>query len=134
MNDSGSYAAQSKVRLRHDGRKSNGCHRKTDWGPADAASAFFNDSVPDIEKKQPEETRSCIKDSFSASSESFVECLASARQSSNEELCEGDLFKIDIRVQGVPQNAVLEDQGRATKIQDLVHTEHNPEQNLSLLT
>ena len=40
------------------------------------------------------------------------------KQSSSEQSCsEGDLFKMDLRVQGV-----LQDQGRATKIQDLVHT------------
>ena len=45
------------------------------------------------------------------------------KQSSSEKSCaEGDLFKTDLRVQGVPQNAVLEDQGRVTRIQDLVHT------------
>ena len=45
------------------------------------------------------------------------------KQSSSENSCaEGDLFKTDLRVQGVPQNAVLEDQGRVTRIQDLVHT------------
>ena len=33
--------------------------------------------------------------------------------SGTEESCaEGDPFKIDLRVQGVPQNAVIEDQGR----------------------
>ena len=31
-------------------------------------------------------------------------------------------LKIDLRVQAVPQNAALEDQGRMTKIQILVHT------------
>ena len=37
--------------------------------------------------------------------------------SSCEKSCaEGGTFKIDLRVQGVPQNAVLEDQGRMTKI------------------
>ena len=41
------------------------------------------------------------------------------RQSSNEQSCaERDLFKIDLSVQEVPQNAVLEDQGRVTKSQD----------------
>ena len=35
---------------------------------------------------------------------------------------EGDPFKTDLHLQGVPQNAVLEDKGRVTKIQDLVHT------------
>ena len=45
------------------------------------------------------------------------------KQSSSEQSCEeGDLFKIDLRVERVPQIAVLEDQGRVTKIQDLVHT------------
>ena len=39
------------------------------------------------------------------------ECLASAARQINH-----------LRVQGVTQNAVLEDQGRVTKIQDLVHT------------
>ena len=38
-------------------------------------------------------------------------------------MCEGrDLFKINLRVQGVPQSAGLEDQGRLTKIRDLVKT------------
>ena len=45
------------------------------------------------------------------------------KRSSNEQSCaEGDLFKIDLRLQGVAQNAVVEDQGRVTKIEDLVHT------------
>ena len=45
------------------------------------------------------------------------------QQSSTEDSrAEGDPIKIDLRVQGVPQNAVLEDQGRVTKIQDLVQT------------
>ena len=45
------------------------------------------------------------------------------KQSSSEQSCaEEDLFKIDLRVQGVPPTAVLEDQVRVTKIQDLVHT------------
>ena len=45
------------------------------------------------------------------------------KQSSNEQSCaEGDFSKIDLHVQAVPHNAVLEDQGRVTKIQDLVHT------------
>ena len=43
-------------------------------------------------------------------------------KSSSEQQCgEGDLFKFDLRVQTVPQNAVLQDQGRVTKTQDLVH-------------
>ena len=41
---------------------------------------------------------------------------------SEQSWVEGDLFKIDLRVQGVPQNAVPEDQGRVTKIRDLVKT------------
>ena len=41
------------------------------------------------------------------------------KPSSNEQSCaERDLFKIDLSVQEVPQNAVLEDQGRVTKSQD----------------
>ena len=45
------------------------------------------------------------------------------KQSSSEQSCaEADFFKIDLRVQGVPLNAVPEDQGRVTKIQDLVYT------------
>ena len=43
--------------------------------------------------------------------------------SCSEKPCaEGDLFKIDLHVQEVPKNAVLEDQGRMTKIQNLVNT------------
>ena len=43
--------------------------------------------------------------------------------SSNDKSCaEGDLFKIDRRVQGDPQNAAFEGQGRTTKAQDLVKT------------
>ena len=53
------------------------------------------------------------------------------KQSSSEQSCaEGDLFKFDLGVQGVPQNAVLEDQERVTKTQDLVHmlgTQHRTE-------
>ena len=45
------------------------------------------------------------------------------KQFSNEQSCaEGDRFKIDLRVQGVPHKEVLEDQGRVTKIQDLALT------------
>ncbi len=45
------------------------------------------------------------------------------KQSSSEQSCaEGDLFKIDPRVQGVPQNAVLEDQGKVPNVRDLVNT------------
>ena len=42
------------------------------------------------------------------------------KQTSSEQTCaEGDLFKINLRVQGVPQNAVLQDQGRRTTEQIL---------------
>ena len=42
---------------------------------------------------------------------------------SSEKSCtEGNLFKIDLRVQGHPQTAVLEDPGRMTKIRHLVKT------------
>ena len=45
------------------------------------------------------------------------------QQSSTEQSCaEGDPFEIDLRVQGVPQDAALEDQQRLTKTQDLMHT------------
>ena len=56
------------------------------------------------------------KDSYATtSSESCVEdCLASAARQT--------IKQIDLRVQETPQNAALEDQGRVTKIQDLVHT------------
>ena len=41
--------------------------------------------------------------------------------SSSEKSCaEEDLLKIDLRVQGVRQSALLEDQGRMTKIRELV--------------
>ena len=57
------------------------------------------------------------------------------KQSSNEQSCaERDLFKIDLRVQGVPQNAVLEDQGRAPKIQDVVHTLRTQYRTESVIT
>ena len=56
-------------------------------------------------------------------------------QSSKEQSCaERDLFKIDLRVQGVPQNAVLEDQGRAPKIQDVVHTLRTQSRTESVIT
>ena len=32
----------------------------------------------------------------------------------------GNSLKVDLRVQGIPEDAVLEDQGRMTKIQELV--------------
>ena len=42
------------------------------------------------------------------------------KQTSSEQTCaEGDLLKINLRVQGVPQNAVLQDQGRRTTEQNL---------------
>ena len=73
-----------------------------------------------------------LNDSVPAtSSENYVEECAwqvqhdieVQQQSSTEPSCaEGDPSKVDLRVQGVTQNAVLEDQGRVTKIQDLVHT------------
>ena len=45
------------------------------------------------------------------------------KQSSSEQSCaEGDLFKIVLCVQGVPQTTVLEDQGKMTEIRDLVNT------------
>ena len=45
------------------------------------------------------------------------------KQSSSEQSCaEGDLFKMVLRVQGVPQTTVLEDQGKMTEIRDLVNT------------
>ena len=44
------------------------------------------------------------------------------KPTSEQSWSEGNLFKVYPRVQGVSQNAVLEDQGRVTKIQDLVHT------------
>ena len=55
----------------------------------------------------------------------FEECLVSGadKQSSSEQSCaEVDFFKFDLCVQGAPLNAVLEDQGRVTKVQDLVNT------------
>ena len=45
----------------------------------------------------------------------------------------GDPFKIDLRVEGVPQNAVFEDHGRVTKIQDLVHTLRTQSQTESVV-
>ena len=57
------------------------------------------------------------------------------QQSSIEEACaEGDTFKIDCRVQGAPQSAVLEDQGRMTKIQNLVHTLRTQSRRKSVIT
>ena len=57
------------------------------------------------------------------------------QQSSTEQSCaEGDPCKIDLHVQGVPQNAVLQDQGRMTKIQDLVHTLRTQSQTESFIT
>ena len=45
------------------------------------------------------------------------------KQSSGEQSCaQEDLFKIDLHGQGVPQNAVLEDQGRMIKIRDFMKT------------
>ena len=57
------------------------------------------------------------------------------QQSSTEQSCaEGDPCKIDLHVQGVPQNAVLQDQGRMTKIQDLVHALRTESQTESVIT
>ena len=36
-------------------------------------------------------------------------------------LAEENPFKVDLRIQGIPQNAVLEEQGRMTKIRELVN-------------
>ena len=36
-------------------------------------------------------------------------------------LAEENPFKVDLRIQGIPQNAALEDQGSMTKIRELVN-------------
>ena len=57
------------------------------------------------------------------------------QQSSIEEAsAEGDTFKIGFRAQGAPQSAVLKDQGRMTKIQNLVHTLRTQSRRKSVIT
>ena len=51
---------------------------------------------------------------------------------SERSIAQGNLFKIDLRIPGIRQHAVLQDQRRITKIQ--ASSELNTEQNLSLPT
>ena len=54
--------------------------------------------------------------------------------STQESCAEGNIFKIDFRAQGAPQSAVFEDQGRMTKIQNLVHTLRTQSRRKSVIT
>ena len=61
--------------------------------------------------------------------------MEQSKQSISERsTAEGNLFKIDIIIQGIPQNAVLEDQGSmTTKIQYLVQTLRTQHQTESVI-
>ena len=54
--------------------------------------------------------------------------------SSGQSCAERDPFKIDLRVQGVPLNPVLEDQGRANMIRNLAHTLRTQSKTESMIT
>ena len=72
-------------------------------------------------------TASCSKDS---SEERLWQVEESKLSSSERSTAEGNLFKIDLRIHGFSEDAVLEDQGRMTKIQEKVvklRTEHRTE-------
>ena len=54
--------------------------------------------------------------------------------SSGKPIVEGNSFKVDLRIQGIPQDGVLEDQGRMTVIQELVdklRSEYQTESNVA---
>ena len=55
--------------------------------------------------------------------------------SSGKPLAEENPFKIDLRIQGIPEDALLEDQGRMTRIQELVdklRSEYQTERSLPI--
>ena len=61
--------------------------------------------------------------------------IQQGKQSSSEiSAADGILFKIDLRIQGVPQDSGLKDQGRMTQIQEVVdklRTEYRTESDIT---
>ena len=62
-------------------------------------------------------------------------CRSDSKRSTGKHVAEdGNSFMVDLRIQGSPKDAVLEDQGRTTKIQEMVDTLRTGYQSESIVT
>ena len=97
--------------------------RICEFGRPDLALASFYDSVPAycIEKERSSMGESYATDcSENRVEECFGNCSTTSNQATSNRVLR-DPYKFHLRVQ-VLQNAEPEDEGRVTKIEDLVHT------------